>query len=383
MKIRIRKPHDGANEYWETELNPIGRPVRDGRVITIHPVNAKDPIHQAIYECFLDSFKDRRGKQKFFSGIPEGTTTLMIGETPFIIQKSSRYYINGKIMLMDELCHVLARVLFKSCFEKDPLKLMPYLYQTTKLPEVVKYVVENRLPYWFYSDFTKHEVRLNVKQISFDECAIEIGDGIWGSITIKELLKYANFYIDRKDNRNNNWKYTSPKQFYHKLTGKIPSDSDLKVLIAFLKQNRKADIVEKKAYELVQEMLAQYPTKLRANYKKSKLQTLYVHGKKFDWKLEYKGNSANQAVSTYIWQPEKNYVYDDDGNKTDEFNFGKCGWRGSICIDNMGNHTPVGDQFAGRALALMNDTHTIKIVNTINSYITDNENENRIDMDDL
>ena len=44
-------------------------------------------------------------------------------------------------------------------------------------------------------------------------------------------------------------------------------------------------------------------------------------------------------------------------------------WRGPICIDNMARGSSVGDQFVARALALLNDTVTVKIVNTIGRFL--------------
>ena len=63
--------------------------------------------------------------------------------------------------------------------------------------------------------------------------------------------------------------------------------------------------------------------------------------------------------------------------------FGECDWNGPICIDNLAPDSPLGDQYAARALALINDNITIGIVNTIKRYITDGDNENRVDDDEL
>jgi hypothetical protein len=46
--------------------------------------------------------------------------------------------------------------------------------------------------------------------------------------------------------------------------------------------------------------------------------------------------------------------------------------KGPICIDNMTKHSSVGDQFAARAFALLNDSMTVQIVSTINHYLSDN-----------
>jgi hypothetical protein len=58
-------------------------------------------------------------------------------------------------------------------------------------------------------------------------------------------------------------------------------------------------------------------------------------------------------------------------------------WRGPICIDNMTGGSSLGDQFVARALALLNDTMTVKIINTIRRYINCSENEYRVEMDEM
>ena len=60
----------------------------------------------------------------------------------------------------------------------------------------------------------------------------------------------------------------------------------------------------------------------------------------------------------------------------------RCEWKGPICIDNMSKGSPLGDQFAARALALLNDSFTITIVNTIKSYLTTEPNKYRADFDE-
>ncbi len=381
MEIRIRQPNDGGQQ-WTTTLDVVGR--ESHNLVRIQPVSqAKDPVHTAIVNTFRTSFKNTGGI-KFFYGLPHtNTMTLMIGNTPFFIEKTSRYYINGQLMKLEELCHALARVLFKSCFEKDPAKLMQSLYATIELPESVKYVIENRVPYYFYDNFTRHDVRLNVQRISDDECAIELGDGQWGNISVKDLDRFCSFYVYNKKTAKK-WMYISPQNLYVELMGKEPRLSDMKVLIAFLKQNRKQKIVEERAQKLVEEMLEQYPNRLKGKLNEQGMfEVLYVRGKKFDWKLENRGSSsATQAVSTYVWQPEKEKIYNYDGIVIDE-KLVNPNWRGPICIDNMGANTPVGDQFASRALALLNDEFTMQIVSTIKTYIMDNENENRIDWNEM
>ena len=129
------------------------------------------------------------------------------------------------------------------------------------MPENVRYVLENRLPYFFYENFQKIQVRLNVMQIEDDICAIEISDGIWGEISFKDLNTMCNFYIHGK--QRGSWKFISPDELYFRLIGEKISESTEKVMIEFLKQNRQHDMVEKRAEELMRDLQQQY-TKRRS-----------------------------------------------------------------------------------------------------------------------
>jgi hypothetical protein len=276
----------------------------------------------------------------------------------------------------------LARITYKACFEKDGAKLLSALYATLNLPENVQYCIENRAPFHFFVDFEKQDVRLNVVQIDDNLLAMEISDGIWGEITPKQLDSYCNFYLHGK--KRGSWKHLSPKSLYTKLMGREPSVSELKVMIAFLMQNRMQDIVDARALELVADMLVQHKGRLFAEYDTDgELSELTVRGKHYDWKLtnnRYK--SGIQMVSTYVWQPTKESTKDDEG-KISGYTLTEPNWLGPICIDNMADGSPLGDQFATRALALLNDFHTIKIVNTIKRYLAAEPNEYRVDNDEL
>jgi hypothetical protein len=145
-------------------------------------------------------------------------------------------------------------------------------------------------------------------------------------------------------------------------------------MAAFLKQNRMGDIVEKRAMQLVDDMLEQHQEKLIPFFDTNGvLRDLVVKGKQHDWRLTYRGSgdyrrtTGRQNVSTYILQE---VTRDDELVKE---------WKGPICIDNMAGGSPLGDQYAARALALMNDTHTMKIVSTIRSYIVNDNKDIRVD----
>ena len=148
--------------------------------------------------------------------------------------------------------------------------------------------------------------------------------------------------------------------------GKEPSDGQLKMMKAFLEQNRTDDIVQNRALELVQSLEKQYPSKLAVKWNKNKkgIIAMAIRGKIADWIItdnEFK--SDIQAVSTFLFSK--------DNGTNDRLSYQTGNLRGPICIDNMTKNSSVGDQFAARALALLNDNITVKIVNTISRYLGD------------
>jgi|14_taG_2_1085336.scaffolds.fasta_scaffold04857_4 hypothetical protein len=417
MKIKIMKPDD-TREWYETEITCNNDLLFNNGERVIYGVRtAKDPIHMGIYEFFSNSLGNRSRNFRYLSNTWE--TTINIGSCPLLLKKSkTRYYINGQVCSFNTLCHALARITYKSCFEKEPIKLMGALYATLALPENIKYCLENRVPYQFYdlfderADYHPIKVRLNVQQIGPQEMALEVADGVWGNISVKELDKFCNYYVHGK--RRGKWVDISPANLYKELMGRDARGSDIDVMLAFLKQNRTRDLVEARAIELVNDMLIEHSGKMKAVWSGDDLTTIFVKGKHYDWKLTNNGYKTDiQMVSTYVWQPT--YTTEQYAKKMKEWQeemekhayaqkwqeeglsdveseihpdllkepTNDCRWKGPICIDNMASGSPLGDQFAARALALMNDSFTITIVNTIKRYLTGNPNEHRVDLDEM
>lgn len=374
MRLRIPKPDD-SRTYYDTNIRCNTYNFVHER-ITHTDRSAKDPIQKGLEDFWRGILSTRRGRshwdntRMFMNFGPTFNHVVFINECPVLLSREGiRYHLNGKPYSLSIICSALARLTYKSCFEDSPEVLLAYLYSTLDLPENVKYCLENRAPFHFYKNYERQDVRLNVMQIDDKMMAMEISDGVWGEISAKDLDTYCNFYIHNKS--RGSWKRLSPKKLYTRIMGVEPSNSELEVMIAFLLQNRMQDIVDSRAMELVEDMLQQYEGRLFAHRdEKGTLQTMYVKGRDYDWKLTNNSfKSGIQMVSTFVWQP------DTDGNAK---------WRGPICIDNMAEGSPLGDQFATRALALLNDTHTIKIVNTIKTYLVSEPNKYRNDeYDDL
>lgn len=374
MKLRIRQPND-TMKYYETEVECSTFQFPSAETISWDR-SAKDPVHAglAAYWKRLLSPKTRSRYNYHLNFGERFNHIVSINGCPIALTREGiRYQINGKSYSLACCCSALARLTYKSCFEDDPATLLVSLYSTLSLPENVKYCMENRAPFHFHHDFEKVEVRLNVHQIGDKEMAIEVGDGLWGTMSVRDLDTYCNFYVHGKS--RGSWKRLAPETLYEKVLGRKPTTSQVAVMIAFLEQNRTKDLVEARALELVNDMLIQHKERLFAEFdSEGALETLYVRGNDFDWKLtNNQFKSDIQMVSTFVWQPKR--------LPNDEQQI--CAWTGPICIDNMAGSSPVGDQFAARALALLNDSFTITIVNTIRNYLVADKNEYRADFDEM
>jgi hypothetical protein len=124
-------------------------------------------------------------------------------------------------------------------------------------------------------------------------------------------------------------------------------------------------------------MAEQYKERLKVFWDNETVKAILVRGKLADWVItDNQFKSEIQAVSTFVYQNTTGEAYD-RGMKFDDGNL-----KGPICIDNMQKNSSVGDQFAARAFALLNDKMTIEIVSTIKHYLTedhyDGQTHNRL-----
>ena len=132
-------------------------------------------------------------------------------------------------------------------------------------------------------------------------------------------------------------------------------------MVAFLHQNRTAKVVKERARDLMVHMESRYPDRIKINWGSpdklldvsEKPTIMYINGKCADWKLTDRGlkSQGQQNVSTFV------YVCESDGSNGT--------WQGPICVDNLDNKSPTGDQFVTRALGLLNDNLLVERVSTI------------------
>ena len=303
-----------------------------------------------------------------FMGIKRGRTVDGIHQFKidnFILhveRRNKTYYVMGSLLNKSETILLISRVLYKSCFTRDLTELLEYTMKAISFPSNVMYAIENRAPYKFVKDLNWIESRLNVEAISMTECAIEISDGIWANISIKDLDTFVNAFKGQGSKRSKKWKNCSPKKLWKILMGKEPKETELNLMVEFLEQNRTQEIVEKRARELMDEMLVDYPDRIKIISKDDKTYML-VRGKVTDWIITDEAyKTQTQKVSTFLFTKDR----DKNGRP---FADGYLYPKGGICIDNVSTTSSVGDQFAARAFALLNDEMTLKLVSTIKPYV--------------
>jgi len=387
-ELNIKRPDD-SGEYDSTLV--LFKEETSYRVETISPTahrRANNPMIEAIKawltgklrisrrQIYGDSWRRNRQGRGFYTPIEpekpevkEFSHTITIGDEGYVVlfnKVGTRYFLNGIMGNKSVLVAALARTIFKSCFTDDALELDKFLIKHIQLPENVHYALENRAPYYFYlegedSFHTKRiECRLRTNLISDTKVAVEISDGIWGELTIRQMNVYMNTYLNKK--KQGNWSNLSPAALWEKVMKKLPTESEEQLMVAFLHQNRTSKVVKERARDLMIHIQSRYSDRIKINWGSpdklldvsEKPTIMYINGKLADWKLTDRGmkTQGQQNVSTYVWVK---------GQGDQE----KGSWTGPICVDNLDNKSPTGDQFVTRALGLLNDDLLVARVSTI------------------
>ena len=322
---------------------------------------------------------------------------------PLVIYKNKGFWINGikksKGSINMIVSYMISRHIQSLTYEEAENLFINI--ENTDL--VIAETILNKLKYSFYDDDGEEvETMLNVEKTGDKEVSIELNEGLWVSFkdtTFKSFMRACN--------KNKNKYYSiSPEELYYECSGKVLSVSNTKLMHAFLTQNRHSDLVEKKSMELIEGLASRFPTKIkninvygkhrRINEDGEPLSNLYkgmlIKGAVLDWLVFTERHAAHmggtQNVSTYCIVSNKNFTLreanEDEGDEAqiisiDGANVPVRGWPtdfkpeghsffGPICIDQTQTDVSLGDQYAARALALLNDSKTFTMVSTLNSY---------------
>ena len=244
--IQIQATDDSRAIQGSTTITGKALNVNNGR-FTVSAgrghISGKEPIVMII----VNALKKRIHLKETVNRQKNERIILYIGKCDFEVvfrKLGNRYTLNGSQETLDTIYKALARVIMRSCYldesEESYDQLEDYLFRCLNYPENIMYVLENKVPFTCYerdgATLTKHECRMNVKQIAPFEFALEVSGGIWGDIGLKDLNQFVDVYLYNK--RKNKWWQISPQELYYKTTGTKPTTSQIKVMKEFLKQKQ-------------------------------------------------------------------------------------------------------------------------------------------------
>ena len=400
INFNIRHASDDRTSVLRTSL--VSSQFTRDRNIDIYAqrsreANGKEPTIESIN----NNLKSTLGLTNLVKAQTKQTLMMRVGECKYLLcfrKIGNRYNINGDFANLDTILKAISRTILRSAYingegEDAQEALDDYLLRCIAVPENVSYAMENRVPYTFFEraegKVEERSARLSLMRIAPDNYALEISSGIWGEINTKNLNTFINSYLHNK--KTGKWYMVSPAELWTRTVGEKPSNAETKIMKEFLKQNRRSDRAEKRAMELFDNMVKKYDTITKGTFTNNagdKLLAMYVRGKYADWMIvDNQSKRGIQDVSTYVLTSKvlrENEILpiisQPITNETDKTPY----WAGPICIDNLSSGASVGDQFAARAFACMNDVMLVKLVSTVRRYIdthTVNQKELRLDWD--
>tara|TARA_R110000744_G_C19332928_1_gene558765 strand:- start:49 stop:1512 length:1464 start_codon:yes stop_codon:yes gene_type:complete len=313
----------------------------------------------------------------------DGITSIYFSRTVY-----GTFTLNNRPTSKKDLLTNLSKIILRATVCDTSEVLESYIDKVINYPSNVLYALENRTPYEFYHEGVRQQVRINTKLIGEKEVALEISDGVWGVLSVKDMNVFVNTFKNQSA-RSKKWNRVSPRRLWLELIGTECSEAQLKLMIAWLMQNRTQDMVNKRAEELLYSLnnnakMSYIPnmcihTNLSVmfddqdemnlsefNYKHAGHKAVIVKGILYDWLIISKMTNnnlsnriSNQMVDTYIigkligkgsFLLSFN-VFNKESNKMDTIDVNVV----SLCIDNLQNNSSLGDQLSTRAYITMND----------------------------
>ena len=382
MKVKYYIPKtDDSGEHYETSflmrvtgvrhklgrVNHLGEnTIHCGKINIASAASKKlDPVNEVIASnvrsYLIPKPPSSRYSYRDSSDWDRWTTIITFkredGDAMLWIQKNNSVYtLNSERMNLQDIGKAIAKVLYRSCFDRSAESLESYIDKVVTYPANILYALENRTPYNFWDKGQKIDVRINTNLIGDKTAVLEISEGIWGEISIKDLNSFINTF-GLNSSRSKNWYRITPRKLWTRLMGEEPTESQHKLMIAWLMQNRTQNMIETRAKELLHDLASEYERMelvLHDDY-----MALFVRGKDADWIIADadRGMKQNhQKVNTYFW------------SGTD--------WTGPICIDNIHVNSSIGDQLAARAMMLLNDRQAGDMIYTLRGLAPLNERWN-------
>ena len=350
------------NKYGEHQIS-IPRPEINNR----RTKKGHDPILESMKSKVSAVFMSpRRGYSEYdddwlayFSWKYKGeTVTVSLSKT------NGLFALNNVKKNKEDCASALSKIILYGTTNRDADRLREYVRKNVTYSQNIIYALENRTPYWFFKEGQKIECRINMQLIDDNEIALEISDGIWGSMKVKDANIFINSYRSNST-RSKKWSNLSPMKLFKAVMRREPSESEHKLMVAWLMQNRTSKMVEDRATVLLKEMTDKYDDMFLLDAAKAKAHlgispcdkygyAVLVKGKLGDWIIYKNQNSSRfQRVSAVYVKGMKKYD-------------------GPFCIDNLHDNSSIGDQIASRAMILKNDEQAKTMIHTLARVETTN-----------
>lgn len=346
-----------------------------------------------LNNCFNRLYYDEKRNSRPFSFYTEHCTA--------VFQKfEKKYYINGNKCTKSRLNAVIPSIIMRMNVEKNSKNFNKFVDMIIDSDPVISAAIVNKVEYTFYNNGEKVETLLNIEKTGREHSAIELYEGVWVELKDSQMKSFINSCRGNK----NKFLGVSPEELYYMSRGEFLSKSEIQVVYAFLEQNRKSALVEQRSLELFKDLTERFKGKI---FERAMMvdgvekQSMGVRGKQLDWLVVDKGyKSGRQDVSTYAVIPIENYHQEVAGNQkylpnpntglssvnSSNIFLDKKGNQyilsGPICIDQAHTGISIGDQFAARSMALLNDVHSFSQVSTLRNYERIKPTE-RVDWDAL
>ena len=173
-------------------------------------------------------------------------------------KEGTKYYINGFRVLkstIHQAFNVIANMVGRFENQKE---FDNYLGNYLSMDPKIRQAIIDKVLYKFWNDAgEKVETLLTIQPIGPKEIAIELNPGTWVPLSVGKFKSFMNSFT-----RKNKFSFISPEELYHVSTGKLLSESDRKMTHAFLEQNRKSALRERRSLELIQDLSNRFKGKV-------------------------------------------------------------------------------------------------------------------------
>ena len=343
------------NNFGEIQIQ-IARPEINNR----RTKKGHDPILESLKsKVSLVFMSPQRGYSEYDDDWLAYFSWKYNGETVTVsLSKTNGLFALNNVKKNKEDCaSALSKIILYGTTNRDADRLREYIRKNVTYSQNIIYALENRTPYWFFKEGRKIECRINMQLIDDNEIALEISDGVWGSMKVKDANIFINSYRS-SSTRSKKWSNLSPMKLFKAVMGREPSESEHKLMVAWLMQNRTSKMVEDRATVLLKEMTDKYDDMLLLNAGKARElleikasdnydYAVLVRGKLGDWIIYKNENSSRfQRVSAVFVKGHRKYD-------------------GPFCIDNLHDNSSIGDQIASRAMILKNDEQARTMIHTL------------------